>query len=152
MLFLYSEWLVKIAIHLSLGIGAVSVQNALMGTWREPTGSVIEIHPCGNDLCLRLVSISSKAPTQRDERNPDPSLRSRPLCRLEIGKGFHPEGEDKANDGALYDPKSGRTYRGSMARVGDKLYLRGYFGIKLFGATETWMKADAVSICKIPPS
>lgn len=117
-------------------------QSPLHGFWSEPTGSTIQAYSCGSDLCLRLTSISPQAPVTTDTKNPDASLRSHPLCGLVIGKGFHLTG-NTAEGGELYDPKSGKTYKGTISREGDKLQLRGYIGIKLFGRTETWTKAPA---------
>jgi len=152
MLSLFSARYAKLAVHLLLWTTFASAQRGFSGMWKEPTGSVIEIHSCGNDLCLRLVSISSQAPSLHDDRNPDPRLRSRLLCGLEIGRGFQAVANDKAEGGLLYDPKSGKTYKGSMTRVDDELHLRGYVGVKLFGTTETWTKVYSVAPCKVPAS
>ena len=80
-----------------------------------------------------------------DTKNPDPAQRQRPLCGLEIGSGFRPEGETKAVDGRLYDPQSGKTYHGEVHTEGDSLHLRGYIGISAFGRSETWKRVSAVS-------
>ena len=141
---------VRVVVCLLACLTAASAQSGLLGKWKEPTGSVIEVTRCGSDVCMRLISISSRAPTQRDERNPDQKLRSRPLCGLQIGSGFHLEGDEKAEGGSLYDPKSGRTYKGSMTRMGDELHLRGYVGFKLFGVTETWVRTAPTTPCTAP--
>lgn len=123
---------------------SAQAQDGIFGIWTEPTGSSIEVLHCDADICLRLVAVSPNAPTQTDDRNPDPALRHRALCGLLIGRGFHLEhGVSKAEGGWLYDPKSGKTYHGSLARVGETLSLRGYVGLKIFGATETWQRAQS---------
>ena len=75
-----------------------------------------------------------------DVKNPAPALRSRHLCGLQIGYDFHPAGPAHAEDGRLYDPKSGRTYHGEMTSEGDQLHLRGYVGMRMFGRTEIWTR------------
>jgi uncharacterized protein (DUF2147 family) len=41
----------------------------------------------------------------------------------------------------VYDPKSGKTYRGKMTFVSpNQLNLRGFIGIPLFGRTTTWTR------------
>lgn len=120
---------------------AFAQNSGVFGNWSNSTGSVIQIYPCGNDACARLIAISSKAPTHFDINNPNPALRTRSLCGLQIGAGFHLTGPGRAQDGWLYDPKSGRTYHGSMTRSGTTLRLRGYVGISIFGRTETWTRA-----------
>jgi uncharacterized protein (DUF2147 family) len=68
---------------------------------------------------------------------------------LQIGRGFHLADSSHADGGQLYDPKSGKTYSGSMASDGDSLKLRGYVGIKLFGRTEVWTRTHGnVPACK----
>lgn len=115
-------------------------QSPLIGDWREPSGTVIRIEPCGRDLCLQIVSLSRLAPSQVDAKNPDLSKRSRSLCGLVIGKQFELSDPSHASGGFLYDPKSGNTYRGGMALDGDELRLRGYIGLPIFGRTETWYR------------
>ncbi len=112
----------------------------IVGYWREPTGSVIEILPCGSDICARMAALSPQAPTHFDEKNPDPAARHRLICGLQIGYGFHATDPNHAEGGRLYDPKSGKTYHGTMTAQGDQLHLRGYVGIKAFGKTETWTR------------
>ncbi len=44
-------------------------------------------------------------------------------------------------DGSVYDPKNGKTYRGKITLVSpNKLNLRGFVGITLFGRTTTWTR------------
>lgn len=112
----------------------------VLGDWREPGGSVIRIAVCGADVCARLLAVGPQAPSQLDEHNPDPARRSERLCGLRIGYGFHLSDPNHAEGGQLYDPKSGKTYRGQMTADGDHLDLRGYIGIKAFGRSEQWTR------------
>jgi len=122
--------------------------NGILGNWTNPGGSTIHIYQCGPDICAKLVAISKDAPGRVDTKNPDPALRGRSLCGLVIGKDFESVSPSRAQGGKLYDPKSGKTYTGSMTREGDKLKLRGYVGIPLFGRTETWSRApDNIAAC-----
>lgn len=122
--------------------------GGVLGDWANPSGSVIQIYRCGADVCARLIAISADSPTRADVHNPDPAQRGRSLCGLKIGSGFELVGPDRAQGGKLYDPKSGKTYTGSMTREGNHLKLRGYVGIPLFGRTETWTRApDSVAAC-----
>jgi uncharacterized protein (DUF2147 family) len=125
-----------------------SAENGVLGTWREPTGSSIEIANCGKEICLRIVSFGTHAPSDhKDVRNPNASLRGRSLCHLQIGQGFHLAGNDTAQGGTVYDPKTGKTYKGSMTRVGNDLHLRGYVGLRIFGKTETWTRSENPPPC-----
>jgi uncharacterized protein (DUF2147 family) len=140
----------RIALTLLLLAGIAAAQsNDITGEWVEPTGSVIRIDHCGQQLCMWVVAVSRKAPSEFDIYNPDPSKRSRSLCGLEIGSGFTLRSPIDARDGTVYDPKSGKTYHGQIRLDGGRLSLRGYVGIPLFGETQTWTRPPApVNPCK----
>jgi uncharacterized protein (DUF2147 family) len=126
-----------------LSLMAQAQTNSVLGNWTNPTGSTIQIYRCGADVCARLIAIRKNAPSFVDNKNPNPDLRSRALCGLQIGMNFHLSSPGRAEGGQLYDPQSGHTYHGSMTRDGNLLKLRGYIGISLFGRTETWTQAPA---------
>jgi uncharacterized protein (DUF2147 family) len=130
-----------------IGLSAQTRPSGILGYWREPSGSVIEIFACGSDVCAKMAAISPTADSQVDGNNPDPKARTQPLCGMQIGYGFHLDDAAHADGGRLYDPKSGKTYHGTMSADGDKLNLRGYVGIRAFGRSETWTRAtrDAVT-------
>ncbi|AFL90456.1 hypothetical protein Terro_4252 [Terriglobus roseus DSM 18391] len=123
-------------------------QNGILGYWKEPGGSVIHVATCGKDVCATLAAISPTAPGRVDNNNPDAGLRTRSLCGLRLGEGFQMVNPTKAEDGKLYDPKSGRTYNGRMESHGDVLSLRGYVGISLLGRTEKWNRTSETAVCK----
>ena len=125
-----------------------AAEDDVFGYWTEPGGSTIHVERCGDAVCAVLAGVSKAAPSSRDEENPDASLRSRPLCGLRIGSGFHLESPGKLESGSLYDPKTGKTYKGSIEAQGQTLKLRGYVGVKVFGRTETWSRAaEAAATC-----
>ena len=130
---------------LSLSVPFLLAQepSSVLGDWREPGGSVIHIARCGEDVCASLIKVSPAAGASLDVNNPDTAKRSTPLCGLQIGYGFHLTSPDHADDGHLYDPKSGKTYSGEMTAQGDQLELRGYVGIKAFGRSEEWTRVSA---------
>ena len=140
--------LAGLTVIVMLGSAVTPVQAAednVFGYWTEPGGSTIHVEHCGNSVCAVLAGISKAAPSSKDEQNPDTSLRSRPLCGLQIGSGFHLESPGKLEGGSLYDPKTGKTYKGSMEAQGQTMKLRGYIGVKLFGRSETWSRAAAAA-------
>lgn len=129
---------------------AASAATTVLGDWRTPTGSIIRVETCGvpagpdgsRTVCLKIVQLSPSAPETTDKQNPNASLRSRPLCGLTIGTGFHRDDPAHLSDGHLYDPQSGRTYQGEISAEGADLKLRGYIGIPFFGRTEVWRRAS----------
>ena len=123
--------------------------SPMLGDWREPAGSIIHIEKCSTGICLRLLSLGPKAPSTTDLHNTDAALRGRLLCNLEIGSHFDLTDATHASGGRLYDPKSGRTYSGTMVVKGDTLKLRGYVGAPIFGRTEIWQRfVGVVASCR----
>ena len=113
----------------------------MAGNWITDDKSMVQVHPCeGDHLCVRIATIARQDVPRVDALNPDTSLRTRPLCGLEIGTGFTPDGPESAKGGKIYDPNSGKTYSAQMQGSGDTLKLRGFIGISLLGRTETWRR------------
>jgi uncharacterized protein (DUF2147 family) len=81
----------------------------------------------------------------RDDKNPDPVLRQRPLCGLTVLQGLHPAGLDHWNRGSLYNPNDGKTYRVSAERrSADVFVARIYLGVPLFGETKTLLRVPGL--------
>jgi uncharacterized protein (DUF2147 family) len=55
-------------------------------------------------------------------------------------KGLKKEGHEY-NGGKILDPKNGKTYKCYITLEGkDKLKVRGFIGISLFGRTQYWSR------------
>jgi uncharacterized protein (DUF2147 family) len=137
----------RLMIWLSLASAAMQASGSVpaadagvRGFWQEPSGAVIRIAQCAQGLCLTIVALSPGDHPHTDVQNPDEKLRGRPLCGLRIGQGFSPSDSQHAAGGHIYDPKSGRTYSGSMTAQGNTLRLRGYLGFEWLGRTESWTR------------
>ena len=79
-----------------------------------------------------------------DRNNPDTALQDRPIMGLPILTGFDPG--DAANvwdDGQIYNPEDGETYNSVMSLKdgGDKLEVRGYVGLPIFGQSQVWTRS-----------
>lgn len=131
-------------------VSASAPTPTIRGYWRTPSGAIVRIDPCGQELCIEIAALSRGDDPLTDLRNPDPGLRSRPLCGLRIGTGFLESDPQHASRGHLYDPKSGRTYSGQMTADGNLLHLRGYLGVPIFGRSETWSRASKPPPCPAP--
>jgi len=69
-----------------------------------------------------------------------PPMKDKPILGLVILWGLKPDG-DSWGGGTVLDPESGDTYRCNIRLAApDKLELRGYVGISLFGRTQTWVR------------
>jgi uncharacterized protein (DUF2147 family) len=122
----------------------VTAPPAPAGFWVSDDGDwVIEITFCATGICGRLVGLKQSAKPnalRMDIHNPDPAMRGTPLCGLVLMASLKPvPGEaGKWDDGSIYDPYKGKTY---SARIGldgpDRLRVRGYVLLSLFGRSET---------------
>ena len=123
-----------------LATGAAAAPAPVAGHWLTEGGkAVVEIAPCGSQLCGRIVRLLKPAPgrPQTDLQNPDASLRGRPLLGLAFLTGFAPAGDRWR--GRIYDPESGRTYRSELIGSGAALKVKGCLGP--FCRTQTWTRA-----------
>lgn len=117
--------------------------EGVLGYWSTNGGAVLHIDHCGSGICITVVTISQKAPGVIDGRNPDPSLRTRPVCQMQIGTGFDLKDANHGEHGRIYDPESGKTYKADFSSEGNTLSLRGYVGFKALGRTQTWKRTSA---------
>jgi uncharacterized protein (DUF2147 family) len=119
------------------------------GVWLTEDGDgAVEIYDCGEWLCGRVVwqktALREDGTPDIDDRNPDPALRDRSICELQIIGALKPSGPAQWGEGWIYDPDSGKTYHANLSREGDDtLRLRGYIGVPLLGATQLWQRASA---------
>jgi uncharacterized protein (DUF2147 family) len=124
-----------------------------LGVWNnEEHDAKIEIFKCGEKYCGKIVSVKEpnypagskegEPGTPRlDGKNPEITKKSMPIIGLQIVSDFILDGENAWKGGTVYDPKNGKTYRGKITLVSpNKLNLRGFVGIPLFGRTTTWTR------------
>ena len=126
---------------------AWSSASDVEGRWLSGDGDGwIEIERVGNSLVGKIAGSPNDKPGDSprfDDLNPDPALRDRPLLGMTILSGFTYEGDGRWTGGRIYDPNSGKTYRATIRQINaNKLKLRGYIGISLFGRSDTWTRDD----------
>ena len=90
------------------------------------------------------ASWSGAASRRRDINNPDETERDRLLLGRDIFTGLRPDGENFWDDGLIYDSTTGKTWNFNITVLpgNDRLRLRGYWGISLFGQTRTWTRVE----------
>lgn len=126
--------------------------DGLAGKWvTQDREAVIEFYPCDGDVyCGRffwLQEDSAETPSL-DERNPDPALKTRPLCGLEFLGGFSDQGEGDYGSGWIYSPRHGAKFSASIRLLDqDKLELRGFMFVPFLGSSEVWLRQDHSIAC-----
>lgn len=76
-----------------------------------------------------------------DNKNPDVNLRKREVIGLVILNDFNYKDNGTWEGGTIYDPREGKRYSCKITlKDKDKISVRGYVGISLFGRSEIWTK------------
>ncbi|MCB1549456.1 MAG: DUF2147 domain-containing protein [Hyphomicrobiaceae bacterium] len=95
--------------------GMAASGNDIMGKWQsEENKSVLEMYPCGDGLCAKIISIADGQKT--DDKNPDPKLRSRPIVGLVIMQGAKRTGPNGWS-GRMYNRADGGTFAGTLTVI-----------------------------------
>ncbi len=102
------------------------------GVWMLNSGKVtVRIAPCGSSLCGAIVGLSKPLNKQGqpkvDRKNPNKSLRNRPLMGLTILANMTPAGENKWQ-GTIYNADDGKTYSSYMNLSGNNMKVKGCIG------------------------
>lgn len=148
---LYKNYNLRIVLFLLFIVCAITVSKAqsdkIEGIWYNDVKSAkIQISKDSysrfNGKIIWLKEPLKNGKPKVDEENSDEKLRSRPIIGLPILANFKKDGDNKYTGGSIYDPKNGKTYSCNISFKGNKLDIRGYIGISLFGRTTTWEKAE----------
>lgn len=130
---------VAAALILMVPLGSASGSSPLLGQWKTDDGkAIMEIAPCGGGLCAKIVRflIVQPAGGARDTKNPDKSLRTRPLLGVNVLTGLVADGN--AWKGKGYSPEEGRHFNATVTLSGAKLNLKGC--VSLFCRNLTWTR------------
>ncbi len=144
--------------RLSLAFGALALfvaaapafaQSTPVGCWQtidDEDGTVksyVKIYPEGNQLVGDIVRLTANG--GRCEECAD-RYDGRILRNERIMTDYTQDG-DEYTGGRIVDPKSGRTYKSVMkiqeGSNGNRLYLRGFVGIRALGRSQEWRRAPA---------
>ena len=122
------------------------------GLWlTEKKGVVVKLYECGDALCgqtvwMKKMTYKNGAP-RLDAKNPDPALRDRHWCGIEVITDVKPKGDGEWKGGEVYDPKTGETFDFDIKAKGpDRLKVRGYLGVPLLGKSENWTRTDGAGL------
>jgi uncharacterized protein (DUF2147 family) len=103
---------------------ALSADLTPVGVWRDnEKGSVIQIYECEGALCAKVVKPYQAS--AKDENNPNPALRDRPITGLIFINGAK-RSSTNVWKGTLYNAEDGKSYSGSMTLVSNgELQMQG---------------------------
>jgi uncharacterized protein (DUF2147 family) len=135
-----SRFVAGLMLFCLLVVGAPGVHAApappVVGDWLTETGGgVIQIAPCPQGLCGRIVGIS---------REPGEAMpvdyQGTSQCGLLIITAGNTS-DDGIWRGHVTDPRNGKVYQAEL-RLDSKqrLLMRGFLAVPLFGQTQTWTR------------
>jgi uncharacterized protein (DUF2147 family) len=117
-------------------------KDAIVGTWATADGNlVIEMYDAGGTYAARfiygaLIVEADGTTLMKDEKNPDPSLRSRSLAEVDFVSGLvWDAGDQRWENGSIYQANAGRSGSARATIEGDTLNLRAYRGTPIAGRT-----------------
>lgn len=130
------------------GVRGASAQATAVGAWNtisdtdgRPT-AVVEIREVDGELVGTITALLVAA-------EPEDSVcgkcsgerKGQRVIGMEILRHMRPDG-DAWSGGEILDPETGKTYKAKMKLIegGNKLVLRGYIGLPLFGRSQTWVR------------
>ena len=138
----------KLYITLILLIITNSINSqSILGKWystNEETGeidSVIEVYKKQEKAFGKIIEIKNS-----ERKNAVCDLckdknKNKPILGLNILNGLEKDGEEWSG-GTILDPRNGNVYKCFIQLVQqDKLKIRGYFGLSIFGKTAYWQRA-----------
>ena len=110
------------------------------GVWEHPENkSHVQIYKCGSGLCARIAKVVDGQKT--DDKNPNTTLRSRPVVGLVIMSGAQKTGPNQWK-GDLYNRADGATYTGTLTvKSKNALDLQGCAAMILC-KTVTWARVS----------
>ena len=124
----------------------VSFSQTIFGKWKtvdDETGmenGIVEIYEKAGKVYGRIIEILEKEKKHFKCEMCEGEDKNKPVLGLVIIKVLKKKG-DFYEGGKVTDPKNGKSYHCKMNLEGkDKLIVRGYIGISLFGRSQTWFR------------
>jgi len=120
--------------------------DAVLGVWKNGEGTgFIQITKKENKYFGKIVWLKvandADGKARTDINNPEDKLRNRPLKGMENMRDFIFVGNNRWEEGRIYDPKNGNDYSCNMSLTApNTLEVRGFIGISLLGRTDIWTR------------
>lgn len=122
--------------------------SGVLGLWlSEKKKVLVDIYPCDDELCGKIVWLAKPFHKtgyfKRDSKNPNPKLRDRGWCGIEVIQGLKSKGDSTWRNGDFYFPKEGKTFDIDFEKKSDEeLKIRVYLGLRLLGKSEIWTRPE----------
>lgn len=126
------------------GLGVQAQTASVFGTWQTEKGDArINVAKCGTGICGKIAWLRDPIDPQTgkpqiDDKNPNPSLASRPLIGVNLFNNMRPTGPTSWA-GSIYNAEDGQYYASKVTLQGPStLHVEGCVGALCGG--ETWTR------------
>ncbi|ANF51462.1 hypothetical protein A0O34_13520 [Chryseobacterium glaciei] len=136
----------KLLLTVAFSLFGVLSFAQIEGKWKtiddetKQAKSIVEIYKKGDQYYGKVSQLLIK-PANPNCVDCKDDRKGKPILGMEIIRGLKKDG-DEFTGGTITDPKTGKTYKCTITKSGDKLNVRGYVGISLMGRTQTWQKVN----------
>lgn len=97
---------------------------------------------CGDMVWLAEPNNPDGTP-KLDKNNDKADLRSRKLCGLRLIRDLTVSGENRWDDGSIYNPRTGERFSVEIEKLSAaEIKMRGFLGISLLGKSEVWTRVE----------
>ena len=124
----------------------IGFSQTIFGKWKtidDETGKekgMVEIYEHKGKVYGKIIEIFEQNKKHLKCEKCEDDDKNKPILGLVIIKGLT-KNEDIYDGGKIVDPKNGKKYHCKITLDGkDKLIVRGYIGIPLFGRSQTWIR------------
>ncbi|MDB2384893.1 DUF2147 domain-containing protein [Polaribacter sp.] len=120
--------------------------QTIFGKWNSTNDdgevdSVIEVYEKNGKAFAKIVKILNEDRKDAVCTECEGENKGKPILGLDILTGLEKD-DDEWSGGKILDPRDGKVYDCYISLVKpDKLKLRGYVGVSLFGKTKYWTRA-----------
>jgi uncharacterized protein (DUF2147 family) len=126
--------------------GQISFAQNFLGKWKtidDETGkekAIVEIFEKQGKIFGKIIAILEEEHRHRKCENCQGEDKNKPILGMSIIRGMK-KNNAIYEGGNIIDPKNGKSYSCKISLDGkDKLIVRGYIGISLFGRSQTWVR------------
>lgn len=137
----------KLLVTFVLSLFSVMSFAQIEGKWKtiddetKQAKSIVEIYKKSDGKYYGKVSQLLIKPADPNCTSCKDDRKGKPILGLEIIRGLAKDG-DEFTGGTITDPKTGKTYKCTITKSGDKLNVRGYMGVSILGRTQVWQKVN----------
>lgn len=121
--------------------------DKILGLWQTGSGKGRILitkygdNKYGGKIVWLREPLNAEGKPKTDLKNPEAIKRSRLKMGLNNLLGFTYEGDNRYENGTIYDPENGKTYKCVITLVNkNTLTVKGYTGITIIGRTDTWRR------------